>query len=131
MPAKIAPQGTRRPTFIKQWRAYRGLTQQVMADRLGTTKQSVSRIEAGQQTYTQESLEGIADILRCTPADLLSRDPNDEPGIPLADLPDGDRRQVEEFMRALRVIRTRDDGTPAPELPDTVKKPAVKRRKAG
>lgn len=131
MPAKIAPQGTRRPTFIKQWRAYRGLTQQQMADRLGTTKQSVSRIEGGQQTYTQESLEGIADILRCTPADLLSRDPAEEPGIPLDDLPEGDRKRVEEFIRALGVTRTRDDGTLLPELPDTVRKAPAKRRRAG
>lgn len=103
MASKISASAERKPTFIKAWRLHRGLTQQEVADRLGTSKQSISRIEGGQQTYTQESLEGLATILDCSPADLISRDPNDEFDLgSLFDLPFGDKERVMNFAKALK-----------------------------
>lgn len=74
-----------RKTFIRQWRQYRGLSQDRLVDRLGVdpenpelpflTKTSLSRIERGKQIYTQRTLERIAHALQCTEGDLLMRNP--------------------------------------------------------
>jgi transcriptional regulator with XRE-family HTH domain len=69
------PKRPRRRTFIKQWREYRDLTQDDLAERLETSKASISRIENGEQAYTQDFLEACADALRTDPASLLMRDP--------------------------------------------------------
>jgi transcriptional regulator with XRE-family HTH domain len=122
MASKISSAGPRHPHFIKEWRAHRALTQPQLAERLGTSKQSISRIEKGEQPYTQESLEALAQALDCTPADLISRDPRQEPDLPIFDLPMSDKERVRDFIRALRVTRTRDDGTSLPDLPDTAVK---------
>lgn len=37
----------------------------------------MSRVETGLRQYTQEILEAYAEILGCTPADLISRPPRD------------------------------------------------------
>ena len=68
----------RRTTFIRQWREFRGLSQDQLADRLYTSKASISRIEKGSQAYTQDFLEAAAEALRTDPASLLMRDPEDD-----------------------------------------------------
>ena len=79
-------------TFIKQWRTYRELTQEQLAERVaarlverglatGYTHASVGRIETGKMPYTQPVLEAIADALGTDCPSLLIRDPNDPTGI--------------------------------------------------
>lgn len=75
----------RRPTFIKAWRTYRNrMKQDKLVERLENetgyviSTGQLSRIERGQQPYTQDLLEALATVLSCTPADLIMRDPNDE-----------------------------------------------------
>lgn len=81
-----------RPTFIKQWRAHRGLTQEQLAERVGTylvergitkgyTYASIGRLENGKIGYTQPILEAIADALQTDPASLLMRDPTDSAAL--------------------------------------------------
>ena len=67
----------RRKTFFKQWREYRDLSQERLAERLETSVASVSRIESGKQPYTQDYLEALAVALQTDPASLLMRDPSD------------------------------------------------------
>lgn len=69
-------------TFIKQWREHRELSQDQLADKMGAlsengdfTGASVSRVENGITAYTQDFLEVAAEVLECTVADLLERDP--------------------------------------------------------
>ena len=61
MPPRIAFQKkrARRRTFFKQWRVHRGLSQEQLAERLGTSVASISRIESGGQPYTQDVLAEI------------------------------------------------------------------------
>ena len=75
------PKAPPSPTYIRQWREHRGLSLERLADRLGTTKASLSRIERGLQPYSQPMLEALAAALMCEPADLLMRDPTDPEGI--------------------------------------------------
>ncbi len=83
MPRRIALQTkrTRRRTFFKEWRLYRGLSQEQLADRLETSVPSISRIESGRQPYTQDVLEALAEALRTDPASLLMRNPDDPEAI--------------------------------------------------
>lgn len=94
----------RRPHFIRAWRVYRSLTQEQLAERLGMTAATLSRIERGLLPYTQDNLEFMADILQCTPADLLSRDPSDgeNPEQLWGDLKPPQRRQAVEVIKALK-----------------------------
>lgn len=70
-----------RPTYIRQWRKFRGLSQERLADRVGMTGGNLSEIENGNTGYTQATLEALADALQCEPVDLLIRDPSDPEGI--------------------------------------------------
>ena len=61
--------------FIREWRKYRGLTQEQLAGRLEVDRTTISKIESGKQEYSQGFLEATAYALRCEPADLIMRDP--------------------------------------------------------
>ena len=78
MPARVGNPSRRRRHFIKEWHDFRGLSQQELANLVGTTKTSISRIEALKQGYTQDMLEVIADSLGTHVGTLLSRLP--QPG---------------------------------------------------
>lgn len=77
------------PTFIKQWRKIRSMTQEDLAERIGEylakrgdpsgyTYASVGRLENGKIGYTQLVLEAAAVALGTDPASLLTRDPTDQ-----------------------------------------------------
>ena len=70
-----------RTTFIRQWREFRGLSQERLAERIGKSPGLLSQIENAKGPYTQETLEAIAAALGCEPVDLLVRDPSDPEGI--------------------------------------------------
>jgi transcriptional regulator with XRE-family HTH domain len=95
-----------RRTFIREWRQSRGLTLQQLANRIGITHASLSRIERGLQPYSQPLLEALADALQTEPASLLMRNPTDPEGIwSIWDqAKPGERRQIVEIAKTL--IRT-------------------------
>lgn len=97
------PKRARRRTFIKEWREYRQLTQDALAERLKTSKASISRIEAGSQAYTQDFLEACADALRTDPASLLMRDPTDEDAVWSLwnDAKVGERQMIENIVKTV------------------------------
>lgn len=68
-------------TMIREWRHFRGLSQDALAERVrvdlpGFSKSSLSRLENGKQSYSQPVLEALARSLDCQPSDLIIRDPN-------------------------------------------------------
>lgn len=67
--------GMARRVFIREWRKYRGLTLVQLAERVGVSQPTVSRIERGEQPYSQPILEAFADALGCEPSDLIGRLP--------------------------------------------------------
>ncbi|UXN69929.1 helix-turn-helix domain-containing protein [Devosia neptuniae] len=81
MSNRFQKQGTRHRHFIREWRTYRGLTQEMLAERLDISKASLSRLETGKQPYTQDMLEALAEALMCEPADLIMRDPTSQDAI--------------------------------------------------
>lgn len=66
---------TARKTFVKEWRVYRELTLEAVAEQLRVTAGAISQLETRRTAYTQPVLEGLARIYQCEPADLLSRPP--------------------------------------------------------
>lgn len=75
-------------TFIKEWREFRDLTQDQLAAHVGEylaerglatgySYATIGRLENGKVRYTQPVMEGIADALRCTVADLITVNPKD------------------------------------------------------
>jgi transcriptional regulator with XRE-family HTH domain len=77
MAGRIGNPARRRRHFIREWREFRGLTQEQLADAIDATKASISRIEAMKQGYTQDNLEAMADALGTHPGALLSRKPTE------------------------------------------------------
>ena len=78
------PDQTYKRTFIKEWRAKRGLSLRRLADRLELTPggdlmlshTSIGRIEKGQQPYSQPILEAIAEALGVSVWMLLEVNPD-------------------------------------------------------
>lgn len=89
-----------RPTFIKAWRKFRGLTQEQLAERIDLGQPTVARIERGDIAYTQPVLEAIAEALRCEPADLIMRDPGKQSIWSIWDQIEPQKREVATEMLA-------------------------------
>jgi transcriptional regulator with XRE-family HTH domain len=76
IPRRPLPRPKFRRTYIAQWREYRNLTQEQLADRLEMTQSHLSMLENGKRGYTQETLEAVAEALQTDVASLLMRDPS-------------------------------------------------------
>lgn len=61
--------------YVREWRQYRRLTQEQLAERIGKTHGAISQLERGLVDYTQGMLEALAYALSCEPGDLLSVNP--------------------------------------------------------
>lgn len=104
MPPVPKQKRDRQRHFLKEWRKVRGLTQEQLAERLGTSRSNYGRIEKREVPYNQDILEAAAEALGggLTAADLLDRNPLD----------DGEREawrllkemKPEQRQRALRVL---------------------------
>lgn len=92
-----------RRTFIRQWRQFRTLTLEQLADRLEMTPSHLSMLERGQRGYTQETLESLAEALTTDAASLLMRDPTDPEAIWSVwdQAKPGQRRQIIEVAKTL------------------------------
>lgn len=89
-------------TFIREWRSFRNLTLEQLAERLEMTASHLSMLERGQRGYAQDTLEAIAHALQTTPASLLMRNPMDEG----ADWSLWDQAEPGERRVALEVLKT-------------------------
>jgi transcriptional regulator with XRE-family HTH domain len=81
MPRVGNPENRRRH-FVREWRKFRGLTQEKLAEKLDTTKANISRIENLHQGYTQDFLEACAEVLKVEPAALLTQNPFGDEAAP-------------------------------------------------
>jgi phage repressor protein C with HTH and peptisase S24 domain len=70
---------------IKEWRLKRGLSMQALAERVGTSRQQIHKLERSERRLTEDWMRRVAGILDCAPADLLSPEMDRTAGF-------GDRR---------------------------------------
>jgi transcriptional regulator with XRE-family HTH domain len=80
-PIRSIPKAKRRRIFLNEWREYRNLTQEQLAERVGMSVSNVSQLEQGRQGYSQEGLEALAEALQCEPGQLLTVDPTADDAI--------------------------------------------------
>ena len=103
--ARPFPKPTQPRHFIRQWRLYRGYTQERLAEMVGVTHGALSQLERGLTNYTQPMLEALAEALQCDPADLIMRDPNSEIWSlwdEVRKLPDDERKRFVVILDAFR-----------------------------
>ena len=75
---RTPPRKQYRRTFIREWRKFRGLTLEQLAERIGMKASTLSYLERGQSAYTQGTLESLALALNVEVASLLTVDPGKE-----------------------------------------------------
>ena len=94
--------------YIKEWRKYRGLTQEQLAERIGIARSYLTKIERGARRYDQPFLEAAAEALRCDAGDIITRNPSDPESIwSIWDtLKPGERLQAIAVIRAIRSTGT-------------------------
>lgn len=98
MPTRIGPKRPFR-LYIAEWREHRGLTQEQLANRLGTSDVTVSRWETGKRQPNLNAQAGIAEALDIDVFDLRRH-----PAQPSADaLLRGQPAEVQE--QAIRLIK--------------------------
>jgi transcriptional regulator with XRE-family HTH domain len=86
--------------FIREWRKFRELTQEQLAERMGIARSYVSHVEKGKRRYDQLFLEAAAEALGTTPASLIMRDPTQPGGI----MELWDQIPVQDRERAAKVL---------------------------
>lgn len=93
--------------FFKEWRKYRGYTQEQLGEMTGLGAPSISQLENGKQGFTDSTLEALANALQCTPGDLLMRNPLDDE----APWSIWENIKPENRSQAIRVLKTFEDGS--------------------
>lgn len=90
--------------YIKEWRKFRGLNQEQLAERVGVSRPQVTKWEKSTRQPNLAELEAVAEVLRCEVPDLLMRDPSDPEGIwTIWDtLAPPERRQVVEIAKTIK-----------------------------
>jgi transcriptional regulator with XRE-family HTH domain len=63
------------PHYLREWRKFRGMTQQELADALDTSKSVISDMERGELQLSPKWLRRIAPILKTQPGYILDHDP--------------------------------------------------------
>ena len=97
---------------IREWRKYRGLTQEQLAERIGIARSYLTKIERGSRRYDQPFLEAAAEALRTEPATLINVDPTASESLwsVWEQLTVPERVQAEAVIRAIRATRTAGAG---------------------
>ena len=92
---------------IREWRKYRGLTQEQLAERIGIARSYLTKIERGSRRYDQPFLEAAAEALRTEPARLINVDPTASEGLwsLWETLTVPERVQAEAVIRAIAATR--------------------------
>jgi len=96
--------GPKKPTqiFISHRREDRKLSQEQLANRIGTTKGVISRWENNKRDITLGALGAIAEALGCTVEDLFRDPAQPDANELLRDMDDTTKRQAVRLIKALK-----------------------------
>jgi transcriptional regulator with XRE-family HTH domain len=75
------------------------MTLEQVAKQLNTSKSVISKIELGHRNYNRTNLEGLSEVLRCEPWDLISRPPDATESRRFDGLSPETRKVIAEIMR--------------------------------
>lgn len=134
MAPKSKPMRQRRRHFFREWRELRFPIQGAAEEALGWSQSKVSRLESGRTPYNQDDLEHAAEVFGCSPADLISRPPDQEPRSPEMQLRSAmlafgvDKEDLGRAVSAVKVFVDDLDEQSSEPLPDDQSAPANRRR---
>jgi transcriptional regulator with XRE-family HTH domain len=94
---------TEERNFLQQWREFRKLSQEALADKVGTTKSVISLLENEKRPLSSKWLRKLAEALDTTPGRILDIDPN-ETGAEILQL--WDHMRTDDRQRAVRILRS-------------------------
>lgn len=89
--------------YLRQWREFRKLKQEELAEKAGTTKAVISLLENEKRPLSSKWLRKFAEALDTTPGRILDVDPN-ETGAEILDI--WDHMRTDDRERAVRVLRS-------------------------
>jgi len=99
------------PHFLREWRKFRHMTQQELADAIGTSKTVISEMERGNLQLSPKWLRKIAPVLRTQPGHILDHDPEDLDSDIIdiwASIEERDREQAARVLRSFVKTGTHD-----------------------
>jgi transcriptional regulator with XRE-family HTH domain len=89
--------------YLRHWREYRHMTQEDLANKVGTTKGVISLLESGERRFSDKWARRLAPLLKVQAGWLLDHDPESLPTSVLeiwANIP------ADRHTQALEVLRT-------------------------
>jgi len=93
------------PNHIREWREFRHMTQDELAEAIGCSKASIGHWENGAREVAPKWLYPIAKALNTTPGYILDHDPNNLPTAILdiwAEIPDESRGQAMRVLESFK-----------------------------
>lgn len=105
MPPIAKPKRDRSKHFIKEWRKHSGLTQEQAAEMIPMSRENFSKIENGVVPYSQDFLEAAASAFKCSPGDLIMRDPANPMWTVLESLRDLDQNDLKQVLAIIRTFK--------------------------
>jgi len=67
--------------FVRQWREYRNMTQEDLAEAAGMSVSNISQFERGKQGFSDEGIQALAEALQTMSGYLLMVDPTKDDAI--------------------------------------------------
>lgn len=105
--ARMASDKNGGPNYLRQWREFRKMTQEALADAVGTNANMIQYLETGERGLSGKWLRRLSPALKTTPGLLLDHDPNDLDEDVIEIWVNGNerqRRQITEIAKTL--VRT-------------------------
>lgn len=98
MVTRIGPKQPRR-SYLAKWREAKGLTQEQLADRVGTYKGQISNWESGRRSISSDVQAALAEALGIEPPDLWRDPARPSADELLRDVPPDVHSQAIELLR--------------------------------
>jgi len=99
------------PVYLRAWREYRKMTQEQLAEAVGTNANMIQYLETGERGLSAKWARRLAPALKTTPGMLLDHNPNDLDSDTLEMWANADvrqKRQLSEIAKALLRTGTND-----------------------
>jgi transcriptional regulator with XRE-family HTH domain len=103
MPRKAASKSV---NHLRAWREYRQMTQDELAEKIGTAGNVISLLESGGRRLSDKWLYKLAPALRTRPGFLLEFDPYSADLTVLETITDIPKNRQAEALRLLQVFKT-------------------------
>jgi transcriptional regulator with XRE-family HTH domain len=98
------------PNNLRAWREHRNLSQEALAERVGTTGTVISMLESGDRGLSAKWLRKLGDALNIAPGHLLDHDPRNLPTDILEIWMNADPEQQRQLVHVAKaLVRTGTD----------------------